>query len=175
MMDTARLRRTFKYPSDTDDPPDLDEEHQEELLSSLKAEDEATNKLYQRLFLALPTVVSIAFVPSLFTSGDVASALVAVSSIIVPAIAAYLLYFHPILTSERQGLLSFSLQNESKDSARQREQVVVMVGASIAGILTIFAGRAWMQGRGENAVWTFLPARRSSFTLLILHKADILL
>lgn len=165
-MDTARLRRTFKYPSDDDDPPNLDEEHQEELLSSLKAEDDATNKLYQRLFLALPTVVAMISVPSLFTSGDAATAFVAALSIMAPAIAAYVLYFSPILSSERQGVLSFSLHTGSKDPAGEPKQFLIMVGASMAGILTIFAARGWMQDRGEDAVWTFLPARKSLLVFL---------
>lgn len=157
-MATTRLRRTFHYPSDSDDPPDLDEEHQEELLSTLKAQDDATNALYRHLFLALPCLTSVVYAPSLFTSNSASAVFVAVLSIAVPALAAYVLYFHPILKPGRHGLRSLYAFSGEGGSVKPTERHLIVLGGSLACMLALVAGERWLEGRVEEAAWTSLPA-----------------
>lgn len=161
-MATTRLRRTFHYPSDSDDPPDLDEEHQEELLSTLKAQDDATNTLYRHLFLALPCLTSVVYTPNIFTSSSPSAAFIAVLSIAVPALAAYVLYFHPILKPGRHGLSSLYVSSGEGGIVKPPERYLIVLGGSLAGMLAIVAGERWLERRVEEAAWTSLPAGESS-------------
>lgn len=160
-MATTRLRRTFHYPSDSDDPPDLDEEHQEELLNTLKAQDDATNTLYRHLFLALPCLTSIIYTPSLFTSSSAGLALIAIFSIASPALAAYVLYVHPMLKPGRHGLRSLYVSPGESGAVIPTERRLITLGASLAGMLMLVAGARWFGGRAEEAAWTALPAGES--------------
>lgn len=162
-MATTRLRRTFHYPSDSDDPPDLDEEHQEELLNTLKAQDDATNTLYRHLFLALPCLTSIIYTPSLFTSSSAGLALIAILSIASPALAAYVLYFYPILKPGRHGLRSLYVSSGESGAVKPTERHLIISGASLAGMLALAAGERWFEGRAEEAAWTGLPGGESLF------------
>lgn len=157
-MATTRLRRTFHYPSDSDDPPDLDEEHQEDLLNTLKAQDDATNTLYGHLFLALPCLTSVIYTPSLFTSLDAPAVFIAVLSVTAPALAAYVLYFHPILKPGRHGLRSLYVSSGEGGTLKPTERHLIVLGASLAGMLAIVAGERWLKGRVGEAAWTGLPA-----------------
>ncbi|MCJ1431915.1 hypothetical protein MMC27_001271 [Xylographa pallens] len=71
-MATTKLRKTFKYPmdnSDSDDTPEaLDEEEQEKLIAKMRAENQERNDEYLRLFLALPLVTPMTFLPAIATS-----------------------------------------------------------------------------------------------------------
>ena len=64
-MAAARLRQAFKYPSEDDDDDigveELDEEHQEKLISDLQVEDAQRNELYRKLFLAIPLLGTLFF------------------------------------------------------------------------------------------------------------------
>ncbi|KAM0715673.1 hypothetical protein Q7P37_009172 [Cladosporium fusiforme] len=157
-MATTRLRRTFHYPSDSDDPPDLDEEHQEELLNTLKAQDDATNTLYRHLFLGLPCLTSIIYLPSIFTSQSAADTFTALLSIASPALAAYVLYDHPILKPGRHGLRSLYVSSGKGGIVKPTERHLIVLGAMLAGMLATVAGQKWLGGRVEEAVWTVLPA-----------------
>ncbi|KAH8687819.1 hypothetical protein BGZ60DRAFT_476232 [Tricladium varicosporioides] len=54
---TSRLRKTFRYPEDNSDndsgPEAMDEEEQENLISSLRTQNEAYNKAYSTILLSL--------------------------------------------------------------------------------------------------------------------------
>ncbi|MCJ1414628.1 hypothetical protein MMC32_000955 [Xylographa parallela] len=71
-MATTKLRKTFKYPmdnSDSDDTPEaFDEEEQEKLIAKMRAENQERNDEYLRLFLALPLVTPMTFLPAIATS-----------------------------------------------------------------------------------------------------------
>ncbi|KAI9794821.1 MAG: hypothetical protein M1816_002949 [Peltula sp. TS41687] len=64
----SRLRKTFQYPTDEDDPlPEhLDEEEQEALISNLRREDSDRNALYTNLLLSLPLLLSVPYIPLFF-------------------------------------------------------------------------------------------------------------
>lgn len=166
-MATTRLRRTFAYPteSDSDDPPDLDEEHQEELLTTLQTQDEATSTLYRHLFLALPVLTSLVYTPSLFTARTATATFIALLSIGVPGLAAYVLYFHPIKVPGRHGLRSLyvsSGQGGDSGGVKPRERHLIVLGASLAVMLFLQTALAWWAGKGEEDWREVVPAGEPS-------------
>jgi hypothetical protein len=163
-MATTRLRRTFAYPteSDSDDPPDLDEEHQEALLTDLRAQDEATSTLYRRLFLALPVFTSLAYIPTLFTASTATQTLIALLTIIVPAQAAWVLYFYPIRNPGSPGL---SLRSLDVGSGRSEAPVGVKPTERSLG--------SWWVEKGEADWGVVVPAGELAFILLVLTASDL--
>jgi hypothetical protein len=93
---TARLRRTFAYPTDestaSNTPEALDEEEQESLIATLAAQNEARNAQFRYLLFALPTLSSMPYILSLVTLRHPQSALLALTSL---ASTAWLLYYLP--------------------------------------------------------------------------------
>lgn len=161
-MATTRLRRTFAYPteSDSDDPPDLDEEHQEALLTTLQTQDEATSTLYRHLFLALPVLTALAYTPSLLTARTDTATLVALLSIIVPGLAAYVLYFYPIKVPGRHGLRSLyvsSGRGREPGGVKPKERHLIVLGASLAVMLFLQIASTWWEGKGEEDWGGFVP------------------
>ncbi|KAH9908002.1 hypothetical protein F4778DRAFT_777373 [Xylariomycetidae sp. FL2044] len=80
---TTRLRRTFAYPTDDADPttsaPDngdtdtdvaLDEQEQEDLIASLRAQNETHNARFRFFLLALPVLSALPYLLSLFSSSS---------------------------------------------------------------------------------------------------------
>ncbi|KAH8899535.1 hypothetical protein GQ53DRAFT_802053, partial [Thozetella sp. PMI_491] len=94
---TARLRRTFQYPTD-DSPNDneaaatLDEEEQENLISSLATQNEERNAQFQKYLLALP---ALAAVPYLLALAHPKTALLAVLALSSLASTGFLLWQLP--------------------------------------------------------------------------------
>lgn len=161
-MATTRLRRTFKYPSDSDsdDPPDLDEEHQETLLATLQAQDEATNTRYRHAFLFLPLITALAYTPSLLTATNATQIFLAFLSITAPGIGAYVLYFHPIRLPGKHGLRSLyvsSGRSEEAGGVKPYERHLIVLGASLAGMLLLQSVAKWFEGDGEDVAWVALP------------------
>ncbi|KAB5585919.1 hypothetical protein GE09DRAFT_1072539 [Coniochaeta sp. 2T2.1] len=95
---TARLRRTFAYPTDdsTDasasTPEALDEEEQESLIANLATQNEERNAQFRYLLFALPTLSSIPYLVSILTLRSPQAALLALTSL---ASTAWLLYYLP--------------------------------------------------------------------------------
>jgi hypothetical protein len=95
---TARLRRTFAYPTDdssaaSDSPPEaLDEEEQESLIATLSSQNETRNAQFRRLLFALPALSSVPYLISLLTLSRAQSSLLALTSL---ASTAWLLYYLP--------------------------------------------------------------------------------
>jgi hypothetical protein len=118
-MATARLRKGFKYPEESDSdghPEDLDEQgsrltqyvhvylawltyvEQEELISRLHAQDTTATELYQRIFIAAPFLACFAY-PFVAPVGfGLVTATLCVSSLLY---SAYYLFTLPV-TSSRQ-------------------------------------------------------------------------
>jgi hypothetical protein len=150
MDTTTRLRRTFHYPSDSDDPPDLDEEHQETLLQALETTDRKTTTLYRHLFLALPllTILYAILNPNygharLGRPDATGTALfLTLVQTAVPVLAGWILYYHPITESGNHGLKSLktffekSTQPEDVESNARR---LIVAGLSLSGVLVIAA------------------------------------
>lgn len=93
---TARLRRTFAYPTDestaSDSPEALDEDEQETLIATLATQNETRNAQFRYLLFALPTLSSIPYLISLVTLHHPQSALLALTSL---ASTSWLLYCLP--------------------------------------------------------------------------------
>jgi hypothetical protein len=156
-MATTRLRRTFHYPSDSDDPPDLDEEHQETLLHDLEATDKKTSTLYRNLFLALPALTALYAILNpnigharLGRPPATATALfLTLLQIAVPVLAGWVLYYHPVtVPGSSGGLMSFGAfsgkgtttrPEDGKSNARR----LIVLGLSLSGMLVIAAGMEW--------------------------------
>jgi hypothetical protein len=160
-MATTRLRRTFAYPteSDSDDPPDLDEEHQEQLLATLQSQDEATSALYRHLFLALPLLTSLAYIPALAWASGATETFVAVLGVAVPALAAYILYFYPIRVPGDHGLRSLyvgSGRGETPGGVKPVVRHLIVLGASLAVMLVLQSGVLWRAA--DSDVRAVVPA-----------------
>jgi hypothetical protein len=149
-MDTTRLRRTFHYPSDSDDPPDLDEEHQETLLQDLETADQKTSTTYRKLFLALPLLTTLYSILNpnygharLGRSDATGTGLfLTLVQIAVPVLAAWILYFHPITVPGSHGLMSFnnfSGKNTQPGDGKTNARRLIVLGLSLSGILIIAA------------------------------------
>ncbi|OWT43633.1 hypothetical protein VFPPC_18164 [Pochonia chlamydosporia 170] len=61
----ARLRRTFRYPEDSDTPEILDEQEQETLIANLAAQNAQTNTSFTTTLLFLPLLSTIPYIPLL--------------------------------------------------------------------------------------------------------------
>jgi hypothetical protein len=157
-MATTRLRRTFHYPSDSDDPPDLDEEHQETLLHDLEATDKKTSTLYRNLFLALPALTALYAILNpnigharLGRPPATATALfLTLLQIAVPVLAGWVLYYHPVtVPGSSGGLMSFDAFSGNGTSNAQPGDVklnarrLIVLGLSLSGMLVIAAGMKW--------------------------------
>lgn len=157
-MATTRLRRTFAYPtdSDNDEPPDLDEEHQEALLTTLQSQDEATSTLYRHLFLALPVLTSLAYIPAFTWASGATETFVALLSVVVPTLAAWILYFYPIKDSGENGLRSLGSGGEMAGGGKLPVRYLIVLGASLAGVLVLQSGGAWFAVNADAR--TVVPA-----------------
>ena len=173
-MATTRLRRTFAYPTDSDnDPPDLDEEHQEQLLTTLQSQDEATSTLYRHLFLALPVLTSLAYLPALAWTSSAAETFAAVLAVAVPALAAYILYFCPIRVPGNHGLRSLyvdSRRGETPGGAKPKVRHLIVLGASLAVMLVLQSGVLWQAV--ESEIRDVVPAGES-FRSVVRHLVGL--
>jgi hypothetical protein len=153
-MATTRLRRTFHYPSDSDDPPDLDEEHQETLLQDLATTDQKTSTLYRYLFLALPLLTALYSVlnpnyghPRLGRPDATGTALLlTVVQIAVPVLAGWILYWHPITEpGSHDGVLksvyAFFGRGTQHDQGgvKSNARRLIILGLSLSLVLVIAA------------------------------------
>ncbi|RYP20396.1 hypothetical protein DL767_009469 [Monosporascus sp. MG133] len=100
---TARLRRTFAYPTDDDDAPSslsedaaaLDEQEQEELIASLSEQNAARNAQFRLFLLALPVFSALPYLVALFRGGPGASVPTAALGLSSLASTAWMLYALP--------------------------------------------------------------------------------
>ncbi|KAK5455175.1 hypothetical protein LTS15_005895 [Exophiala xenobiotica] len=102
-MNTTRVRKAFKYPSDDDgtdilhdELDDQDAEEQENLLTKLRASESSTNAQYTLIFTVLPLIVSLPFFWYLSISTTRTMALLCLLSITSLGASAYIMHFVPI-------------------------------------------------------------------------------
>jgi len=60
---TARLRKTFKYPDENDEPEAIDEQEQEKVINELRKKNEDQNFEYIRLLVAMAATSGTLFAP----------------------------------------------------------------------------------------------------------------
>ncbi|CAK1362881.1 unnamed protein product [Cercospora beticola] len=166
MMAAARLRRTFRYPSEDDDnePEDLDEEHQEKLIADLEAEDSAKNELYRKAFLGIPFIASLVFLYTFVTASSARQRLIAILGVSSLACTAYVLHFMPIEKPERKGKRAVYRVEAEKSPV---EKYLVYLNAGLAALLELAAFVSWRQGRLDDAWRESLPAIIMGLTMFV--------
>lgn len=147
-MATARLRKTFHYPSESDSDEDLDDEHQEKLIQDLQSQDKKNNTLYRQLFLIIPASSSIFFLYTLVTSRSANETTLALLSLSSLGCTAYILQYMPVEALERKGKRAVYAVEADKGPV---ERWLIVLNAVLAGLLLVAAIVSWRKGRGEEA------------------------
>ncbi|KAI4228156.1 MAG: hypothetical protein L6R36_001870 [Xanthoria steineri] len=98
-MSAAKSRKPFAYADreevDEELPEYLDEEEQEKLIAQLKVQNEARNTKFKWIFLTLPLISAIAFLPSLLSASSIRARLISLLSISSMLCTAYNLFSLP--------------------------------------------------------------------------------
>jgi hypothetical protein len=166
-MATTRLRKAFRYPSESDsdnDPDELDEEHQERLIADLQAQDAAKNEFYRKAFSAIPILTSVFFLYTAITASKARETLVAFLCISSSLCTAYVLYFIPAEAPDKKGKKPVYRAEASKSPI---EAYLPPLNDILAGVLLIASGIGWLKVPREEPWKEALPA--SKYTL---HDVD---
>ncbi|KAF2833837.1 hypothetical protein CC86DRAFT_365628 [Ophiobolus disseminans] len=122
-MAAARLRRTFQYPSESDDEDaveqGMDEQDQENLISTLSSRDTSTTRLYTLLLSSLPLAPAVFQIPLLLRISTAIPSLLAIASFLA---SAYALYFLP-LPPVKVGIIHLSDLNDSGAKGKGKGKV----------------------------------------------------
>ncbi|KAK3111419.1 hypothetical protein LTR53_013371 [Teratosphaeriaceae sp. CCFEE 6253] len=163
---TTRIRHAFRYPSeDEDEPEELDEEHQEQLISELSAADAQRNELYRRVFLAVPLLAALYFVYAFaFSSKTAQQRLIALLSMSSLLCTAYILHFMPLQAPARKGKTPMYKLDAAKGPV---EQYLATLNAALAGVLLLAAGLDWRRSALERAYREALPAIVFASTMVV--------
>lgn len=160
-MATIRVRKAFRYPSESDSEPDeLDEEHQERLIADLQAQDAHKNDLYRKGFLSIPIIGALFFIYTFVIARTARERLIALLSISSLICTAYVLHFMPIEAPDRKGKRPMYQIEAGRGPV---ESYIVYLNAALAGLLLIAAGLSWRKHLREDAWREALPA--STFRL----------
>lgn len=96
-MAAQRLRKAFKYPSESDDDDaveaGMDEQDQANLISTLSSHDASVTHTYTLLLLVLPLAPILLYIPRLFRLSTLLPSVLAITSLLA---SAYTLYFLPL-------------------------------------------------------------------------------
>ncbi|KAL6703229.1 hypothetical protein ACN47E_010091 [Coniothyrium glycines] len=102
---TQRLRKTFKYPTESDDEDTIeagmDAQDRANLVSTLSTHDTSSTTLYTQLLLILPLAPIPFYFPRLFALSTLLPSLVAIASLLA---SAYTLYFLPLPPQDMEPL-----------------------------------------------------------------------
>ncbi len=157
-MATTRVRKAFRYPSESegeDEPDEMDEEHQERLISSLQTEDQQKNELYRKCFLAIPLFASFFFLYAFVVASTTRARAVTLLSVSSLGCTAYILYFMPVEAPDRKGKKPVYRVEAEKTPV---EKYLVYLNGALAGLLLLAATVSWRRGLGEVAWREMLPA-----------------
>lgn len=156
-MASTRLRKAFRYPSeDSDsDPDELDEEHQERLISDLQAQDAQKNETYRKAFTAIPLIATLFFLYAFIAAATAKQRLIALLSLSSLGCTAYILYFMPIQAPDRKGKKAVYLAEAEKGPV---EKYLVYLDGTLAGLLLFAATLSWRNGFSDDAWREALPA-----------------
>lgn len=154
-MATARLRKTFHYPSDSESASeDLDEEHQEALLTSLASRDATQSTLYRNLFLPILLLPALYFLATIFQTSPIRQKCFAFLSISSLLCTAYVLYFMPVKAPDRKGKRAvWRVEAEEGPVGRY----LVALNAVLAGVIMVSSAGSWRKGAMEDAWREALP------------------
>jgi hypothetical protein len=146
----AALRKTFRHPSEDPDASDeeLDEEHQERLIHTLRVEDAAKNTLYRRLFLALPLLSSLFYLTTFVTASYARQRLIALLSLSSLGCTAYILEFMPLESPDKKGKRAVYKVEAAKGPL---ERYLIYLNAALVGLLELAALLSWSRGAADDA------------------------
>ncbi|KAM0455786.1 hypothetical protein ACHAPV_002874 [Trichoderma viride] len=91
MASSARLRRTFQYPndSDSDSPEAMDEQEQDNLIQTLASQNASQNETLARTLIALPLLSLIAYIRPLLNPATTSFAIFCTTSLLATAFLLY--------------------------------------------------------------------------------------
>ena len=169
-MASTRLRKAFRYPSDSDfdnDPDELDEEHQERLIADLQSKDAENNDLYREAFLSIPLLGAVFFIYTFIIATTARQRLIALLSISSLICTGYILHFVPIAAPDRKGKRPVYQVEAAKGPV---EKYLVYLNAALAALLLLAATVSWRKSLREDAWREALPASRTTSMTLYLLK-----
>lgn len=143
----ASLRKTFKYPAedDSEDENELDDEHQERLIETLRATTAASSTFYRNAFLVLPAIAALFSLYTFLTEHRL-TALLSLSSL---ACTAYTLYYMPLSSQDKKGKTAMYKVNAAKSPI---EQYLSLLNVGMVVLLTLAATVSWRRGLKEVAI-----------------------
>lgn len=154
-MATSRLRKTFRYPDDSDnEPEELDEEHQERLIADLHEQDAARNDFYQKAFVPIPLLAAAFYLVSVFITSSARQRLLALLSLSSLLTTTYIWWFQPLKAPDKKGKKAFYLV-EAENGPIQK--YLVSLNAGLACLLAVAAVVSWRKGSIEDAWREALP------------------
>lgn len=159
-MASTRLRKAFRYPSESDsedEPDELDEEHQEKLISGFIAQDAKKNELYRNTFLAIPIISALFFTYTFFTASTARQRTIALLSVSSMISTASILKFMPIEAPDRKGKKPMYQVEAEKGPL---EKYLVYLNAALAGLLLVASTLSWRKGLNDDAWREALPASK---------------
>lgn len=157
-MASTRLRKAFHYPSESDsnsDDNELDEEHQERLITTFQTQDAEKNELYRKAFVSIPIFAALFFLYGIFSASTARQRLIALLSLSSLVCTAYILFFMPIEAQEKKGKKPIYKIEAERTPV---EKYLVYLDAALAGLLLLAAGLSWRKGLGDDAWRECLPA-----------------
>ena len=165
-MASTRLRHAFKYPSEDEDEADeLDEEHQERLISELQAADAQRNELYRNIFVAIPLLAGLYFVYNfVFSSSTAQQRLIALLSLSSTVCTSYILHFMPLQAPARKGKTAVYKLDAAKGPV---EQYLATLDGALTGLLLLAAGLSWRRGAYDAAYREALPVILFCLTMVV--------
>jgi hypothetical protein len=159
-MATTRLRKAFRYPSESDsdnEPDELDEEHQERLIADLRAQDAAKSDFYRKAFTALPILAAVFFLYTAITASKARETLLAFLCISSLLCTAYILYFIPAEAPDKKGKKPVYRAEAAKSPI---EAYLPPLNSILAGALLIVSGIGWLKVPREEPWREALPASK---------------
>ncbi|KAJ9619490.1 hypothetical protein H2203_008268 [Taxawa tesnikishii (nom. ined.)] len=144
---TARVRKTFHYPTEEDDsaPSDLDEEEQEQLITTLRTRDDSNTGFYKRAFLALPLLSLLIYLPTLSSASSARSVILTLLSWTSLLSTVYILHYAPPRQRDRPG------HSRVEVSGGPIDQYLPWLNAGLSAVLALAALLAWRRGLVEEA------------------------
>lgn len=140
-MDTTRIRKTFKYPTEDDASQDsrdeLDEEEQEQLISSLQSQSQSSNTLYMIIFTLLPVLISPLYIYYLlFVRATTLKLLnlLALTSLLASSFT--MLFMTTVGVQETASAARTRLDKRQRQTARQTFSSNANSNNSLSGIVT---------------------------------------
>ncbi|GAB7348117.1 hypothetical protein MBLNU459_g6136t1 [Dothideomycetes sp. NU459] len=157
-MSASRLRKSFRYPADdggSDSDPELDEQSQEELITTLQARDASTNDFYRRAFLPLPLLSALVYLPVIFGPKSPRHVLLSFLSLSALGGAAYILYYvplpHEIDPKGKRPMYA------AADARGPVDKYLASLVALLSAVVALAAVVAWRKGFVDEAWRGVLP------------------